>query len=131
MHPVLDRQFSDLRKRHSQALHYSSPDGVSFDIIQVPNYPIGPGWSKQSTAIWFVVPGGYADGSRPDCFWADADLRLANGAMPTNSNLSPVPGLADCAPKLWFSWHLATWNSNLQTIYNYLLVCGDRFKAAK
>jgi hypothetical protein len=128
MNPIVQRQFSDLKSRHAQAELLPSMDG-NLGIVHVPNVAVSPGWSKLNSSVWFVIPAGYAEGARPDCFWADTDLRLANGAMPNASNMIPVTGLSDQQPKLWFSWHIASWNPNSQFLYNYLAVCENRFRS--
>jgi len=62
------------------------------------------GWSQSASSIAFVLPVGYP-AAQPDCFYAEASLRLASGALPQNAGMQHFRG----ATWLWFSWHLATW----------------------
>jgi hypothetical protein len=73
-------------------------------VIKIADTPLPAGWNKQSTHIFIVAPQGYPF-AKPDCFWADPDLRLANGNLPQNSQMNnPIPGVPDSL--LWFSWHV-------------------------
>lgn len=86
-------------------------------VIEVPGVMLGPGWCRAATRVWFVVPVGYP-GAQPDCFWADADLRLATGGLPQNSGPQPIPGTTHQG--LWFSWHLASWRPATDDVCTYL-----------
>lgn len=93
-------------------------------IISVPQVPLHAGWNKTQTDIHFFAPEGYPF-ARPDCFWADEDLRLASGAMPQNANTgTPMAGLGKGA--LWFSWHLQTWNASRDDLNTWLAVVKQR-----
>jgi len=98
-------------------------------IVCVPNIDLPPGWSKAHSQIRFVAPTGYPF-AQPDCFWADADLRLANGNTPQASNPNnALPGSAE--PGLWFSWHLQQpWNPNRDDFLTWLAVIRQRFARA-
>ncbi len=76
--------------------------------IRVPDVPIDPAiWSKSSAFVAFVLPAGYPI-QRPDCFWADIDLRLRGGQVPANTNVqNPHPTFG---AMLWFSYHPQSWD---------------------
>jgi hypothetical protein len=59
-----------------------------------------------------------------DCFWTDADLRLASGANPMNTGGNPIPHIG--VPHLWFSWHVGTWNPNNDSLLTYFYVIRRR-----
>jgi Prokaryotic E2 family E len=61
--------------------------GPSLDWVIVQCWPLPSGWNKSATAILVQIPSGYAI-TPPDNFYADNDLRLANGAAPGNTNLN-------------------------------------------
>ena len=91
-------------------------DGTDPPVIEVPGVLLPAGWSEASTTIWFVVPAGYP-AAQPDCFWADASLRLAGGGMPQNSGLQAVASTG--VPGLWFSWHLQSWRPGRDDLVTY------------
>jgi hypothetical protein len=91
-------------------------------IVTVPNQPLPPGWSKPATTVYFQLPPSYPN-ARPDCFWTDADLRLASNALPQNSTMQQVAGLGE---KLWFSYHPLTWDPSRDTLLTYVRVVKRR-----
>lgn len=96
-------------------------DGTT--LIQVPSVPLPPGWNKPATRVWFVVPVGYPL-ARPDCFWAEHDLRLGNGGMPANSGMQTIPGTTQQG--LWFSWHISSWDPGRDSLASYVRVMRER-----
>jgi hypothetical protein len=120
--PVL-KQLEEVQK------HY--PGATSVDLgnatfrIDVPNYELPAGWSKERVTIWTLLPGGYPV-AQPDCFWTDRDLRLKDGRTPQNTGLQQLPGTGEQV--LWFSWHLQVWNPNEHSILTWLRVIRKRFE---
>ncbi len=97
-------------------------------LVSIPDLSLPEGWNKQSTTVHFFAPQGYPF-ARPDCFWADDDLRLASGAVPQNAAVNnPMPGLGKSA--LWFSWHLQTWNASRDDLTSWLASIKDRLARA-
>jgi hypothetical protein len=127
MGPV-DQQVELLKKQkyYSKAAVEHRADGSA--LVTISDFPVPPGWNKSSTTIVFVAPAGYPQ-ARPDCFWADEDLRLANGGMPANSAINT--GYGGPAPKLWFSYHPSSWNANLDTLFNYVKLIRQRLIDAR
>jgi len=127
MGPV-DQQVDFLKKQkqYSNAALEHRADGSA--LVTISNFPVPPGWNKTSTTVLFVAPAGYPQ-ARPDCFWADEDLRLANGGMPANSAINTNYGGA--APKLWFSYHPSSWNANLDNLLIYARLIQKRLTEAK
>jgi hypothetical protein len=120
MSPV-DQQFEILKNYHPEASIIQLPNGSH--VVSVPNISLPPGWTKCATAIKFIAPVGYPM-ARPDCFWADADLRLINGNLPQNANPNQMPPSQELL--LWFSWHLTTWNPNSDNLLTYVNVIKRR-----
>jgi hypothetical protein len=101
-------------------------DGTSVVVLPVVRLP--PGWSVPTTPVWFVLPVGYP-AAQPDCFWADPELRLANGALPDNSGSQVVPIVQVQA--LWFSWHLTGWRPSHDDVTTYARFISRRFEDAR
>lgn len=71
----------------------------------------------------FLVPIPYP-AAQLDCFYVDVDLRLANGAQPTNSGFQPLNG----RDLLWFSWHLARWDPVCDSLLTFARFINERFR---
>lgn len=99
-------------------------NGDGSAIIVIPNVAL-QGWSKPTTTIRFVAPVGYPH-AKPDCFWADADLLTGSGGQPQASNMTPIPGTGELLR--WFSWHIAQWNPNRDSLLTYFNVIKRRLQ---
>jgi hypothetical protein len=122
MSGVVTMQLDELRERFGEARVETMASGTA--LVTVPGVRLPDGWSKTSTTIRFLIPPGYPF-AQPDCFWADADLRLAGGAMPQSSGPNAIPESADTG--LWFSWHLTTaWDPNRDTLSSWMNSIKDR-----
>jgi hypothetical protein len=118
----LEIHIQRLRQRRAEA-EFSVVEG-SGTRVSLPSIALPPGWSKASTAIHFFAPQGYPF-AKPDCFWADEDLRLASGAVPHASNCTtPMPGLGK--PALWFSWHTEHWNASRDDLMTWIAAIAER-----
>ena len=116
-------EFAALAAKHAGATIQDIGGGSQ--VIFIPIFPLPKGWNKQATAIHFVVPAGYPY-AQPDCFYADLNLRLADGRMPQNTGQNPAT--AALASTLWFSWHLQRpWKPGRDTLFTWLNVIANRF----
>jgi len=84
------------------------------------------GWNRDQVTVEFLLPIPYPN-AQPDCFFVDADLRLVGGGMPTNSGLQVLDG----QPRLWFSWHVTSWNPAVDNIDSYLRFIESRLRDAR
>jgi hypothetical protein len=117
----IEEQFEILRAYEKAATLQRLPDGshlITIDGVKLPK-----GWSKDVVGIKFLAPVGYPF-SKLDCFWTDGDLRLANGNPPMNTGSNPIPNVG--AGYLWFSWHVGSWNPNVDSLLTYLYVIKRR-----
>jgi hypothetical protein len=97
------------------------PDGTA--IVVVPGVQLPPGWDRQHTCVRWVLSPAYP-AAQPDCFYADHDLRISGGAMPTNTGMQQL----DAQPLLWFSWHLqVAWRPGRDDLLTYLRFVESRF----
>ena len=117
----IEEQFEILRGYENGAVLQKLPDGSH--LITVAGVKLPSGWSKLATSVKLLAPVGYPF-SKPDCFWADHDLRLANGNPPMNTGSNPIPH--DGSANLWFSWHVASWNPNFDNLLTYWYVIKRR-----
>jgi len=98
-------------------------------VIRIPMVVLPSGWNKQSIRVSIVAPQGYPF-AKPDCFWTDEDLRLANGNMPQSTRLNvPIPGVPD--PLLWFSWHAKLWNPSRDDLVTWLTLIRQRLSQSQ
>lgn len=117
----LKGQWERLTNTHPNASVVSLPDNTV--LVTVPEVRLPPGWSQQTTAIDFIIPVGYP-AARPDCFYADANLRLASGGMPASSGANQLPHLGQ--QRLWFSWHVSSWQPGRDDLLTYVGVIQNR-----
>ena len=119
----LEGQLERLQQAYPGSTARGLPDGTV--LVTVPSIPIPGGWNQSQTAVSFLVPVGYPV-AKPDCFYADAGLRLANGNLPMNAATQQVPHTSET--RIWFSWHLATWHPTRDSLQTYVGVILDRLK---
>ena len=122
MHPLVEQQFEELRKKGIEFETIGNTDGefvIKFPIVRLP-----PGWSQPETAVRMVVPAGYPF-SAPDCFWADQGLTLSSGIPPQASNQQPLPQTGEMTT--WFSWHVSGWNPNRDNLLSFYRLIDRRF----
>jgi hypothetical protein len=112
--------------------HYSSARvealAASGSLITIPELQLPSGWSKQTSMIRFLAPVAFP-AAQPDCFWADTDLLLANGAPPSNSGIQVIPETS--VQGLWFSWHLSSWSPAHDDLLTYVRFIQKRFVDAR
>jgi hypothetical protein len=121
---VLADQLAGIQRRYPAARIEPAPGGSR--VLVVPGVALCPGWNAPATTICALVPVGFPH-VKPDCFYADAALRLAAGAEPASSSLQDVLG----SPYRWFSWHISTWDPARGSLGQYLRVCEDRLRQAR
>lgn len=117
----LDAQLERLQQAYPGSTARTLSDGMV--LVTVPSIRLPGGWNQSHTAISFLVPVGYPM-AKPDCFYADAGLRLANGNLPMNAAPQQVPHTSET--RIWFSWHLATWHPTRDSLQTYVGVIRDR-----
>lgn len=117
-----ERQLHDLKEVAPGAEGRPLASGAT--LIMIPNVSLPSGWNATVTSIRFLAPVGYPFAA-PDCFWADATLRLKSGTgMPQASNVQPIPETNENG--LWFSWHVSTWNPNRDSLITYFNIIKTR-----
>jgi hypothetical protein len=118
---LVDLQFAELQNECPAATLQRLGSGAY--LVTVPDYELLPGWSRAKTTIRFIAPPGYPM-AKPDCFWTDSDLRVGTSGMPQASGMNVLPEVG--TPQLWFSWHVQTWNANIDTLLTYFHVIERR-----
>lgn len=121
-----DEQVRRLREAYERVEVHDVAGGSRW--ISVAPIALPRGWNQVSTAIVFVAPAGFPM-AQPDCFWADAGLRLASGAMPANSGLNANYGGSE--QRLWFSYHPSSWNPNTDDLVRYVNITCKRLNEAR
>jgi Prokaryotic E2 family E len=121
----------DLAAAEVTALHERYPEariehGGDQRMLLVPGVHLPRGWSLAETTLAVIVPVGFPHVG-PDCFFADAELRLASGAEPANSAMQPLQG----RQHRWFSWHPASWAPGAGALGCYLRFCEARLREVR
>ena len=111
--PVAERDMRRLTETRPAAALHSQRDGTL--IVEVPGLALPPGWSMPIVTVRWVLSPAYP-AAQPDCFFTDAELRLANGGMPINSGHQELQG----RQLLWFSWHVQGWRPGRDDLLSYL-----------
>jgi Prokaryotic E2 family E len=120
---TLETQFERLKSAFPGAEKRQLASGAVLIVLNGFSLPLG--WSRLTTTVKFIAPIGYPF-AKPDCFWVDSDIRLQSGAMPQNSNISPIPETNE--NHLWFSWHAGQWNANSDDLVTYVKLIDRRLR---
>jgi len=85
-------------------------------------YLLPRGYNKPSTDLLLLLPPSYPHG-KPDMFWVEADLLLADGKVPRSAD-----GIETHLGRQWrrFSWHLTKWNPANDDLRTYLEFVNSR-----
>jgi hypothetical protein len=131
---MIEEQFEDLRtylREHKNLDAGMVPLASGGKLVTVRNVPL-VGWKNEQADIVFLVPPGYP-GAKPDCFWACPQVRLANGAIPQSANeTTPLPvEQAYQRTGTWFSWHLQSWDPNVDSLTTFYSVISKRLMPAR
>lgn len=119
---VFEDQFIALREEFPTATYLKAQDGSY--LVTIPDFQLPSGWTASAVTVRFIAPVGYPH-SKPDCFWCDHDLKVEGGGVPQASGFNQMP--FGPSPLLWFSWHVATWSPNADTLLTYVHVIEKRF----
>lgn len=87
-------------------------------------YSVPAGFSKPTTELLIRAPMSYRNG-KPDMFWTDTDLVLANGGTPQNADQ-----IETHLERQWrrFSWHPSNWNPGSDDLRTYLEFINTRLR---
>jgi hypothetical protein len=77
---LLERQLKQLRKAYPSAVIEQRPDGSM--LVTVPDLSMPAGWDRPQITVSMILPPGYPT-AKPSGFETAADLRLADGRVPT------------------------------------------------
>ena len=120
---IVEQQLEELQREFPGASAEVRGDGST--LVSVPNVSLPAGWNRSQTLVQFIAPLGFPM-AQPDCFWAEEGLRLANGSIPKSAGMqTPVFG---GPAKLWFSWHVGSWNGSRDTLRSYVAVIMSRLQ---
>jgi len=118
---TIEAELLGVRDRFPDAELVTAEDGST--RLELPVVALPAGWSQATTGVTILVPPGYPT-TRPDCFFADATLRLASGQDPASSGIQPL----GAAPRRWFSWHLESWNPLVDDLSKFVRLVERRLR---
>ncbi len=107
-------------EQHGYVVQLVESDG--FGNVVFKRYGIPAGYTKTESGLLLRAPVSYRAG-RPDMFWTDVDLLLANGNAPAQADL-----IETHLGRPWrrFSWHPSTWNPASDDLRTYLEFIDNR-----
>jgi hypothetical protein len=122
-----------LRTEWPQSHHERNEHG--YHLIVVPGVALPKGWDKTTCTVLFLAPPGYP-AARPDHFFTDVEVRLADKSWPHWTNMGNGallgrlgwPQWKDCQ---WWSWHLQMWSPNHGSLFTYMKVIQQRLSPAR
>lgn len=98
----------------------------SFTMVQIEDYPLGPGFVPAAVTILLRLPAGFPDVA-PDMFWVDPPVRLSSGAA-----IAGTQYMETHLDKQWQRWSrhvISNWRpgiDNLSTYLAYVRRCFDQ-----
>ena len=94
------READLLRGQYSRVEH-----GPDLDWVLFRDFPLPPGWNRESTDLLVLIPPGYPE-TAPDNFYVRTGLRVESGAAPGNYSEDQ-----DLLGESWgqFSYHADEW----------------------
>lgn len=108
----IDLQLSRLSESYPDVSSTDLSDGSRLVSVRV---RLPAGWTLESDVVGFVVVPAFP-AAQPDCFYASESLRLLGGGLPINSAVQQH----ETGSKLWFSWHLSSWNPVRDDLTTYV-----------
>lgn len=96
------------------AVELTEADGTANAVFR--GYSLPKGYSKSSSDLLLRLPLSYPNG-RPDMFWLEADVVLANGGTPKSAD-----HVETYLGRQWrrFSWHPQSWDPAVDDLGVYL-----------
>lgn len=119
--PGRRRDMELLRKRYPRV-----ECGQDLGWFRIGDFPLPPGWNRESTDLLVIVPPGYP-ATPPDNFFVKPGLRTAAGAQPGNyTEGHSVLG------ESWaqFSFHIEGWVPGEDSLETFVIAAGRRLQEA-
>jgi Prokaryotic E2 family E len=102
-----------------------------FTMVQIQDYPVGPGLVPDKVTILLRLPTGFPD-VHPDMFWVDPPVRLASGGA-----IRGTEYMETHLDRQWQRWSrhvIGNWRpgmDNLSTYLAYIRRCFDQEKGRR
>lgn len=97
------------------------PDGSIY--IRIPSVSLPPGWNMPATKILVIIPVQYPQ-APPQGFYADANLKLADGRQPSGGGAAAI----DNEQWLRFCWSPKGWDISKENLWKYIKFVESRFR---
>lgn len=120
---TLTGEVDELRQDGYSVETHEEPDYV---VLVITDWPLPAGYNKTRTNLLVRMPRSYPFG-KPDMFWVDKEVRLANSQPPRQTNTEQVLG----AEWLRFSWHAGKWDPARDNLRTFLAFIEDGLSKAR
>lgn len=136
LEPIVDRGLRQIQSEYPQAHIANGKHGKHGEgLVTVPTFKLRPGWTSNKEpadicTVLFIRPCGFP-AARPEHFFVDIPLRLADLSWPQASRSGDIHGFEQWKDLHWFSWHLQAWDPSRDSLYTYLKVIHMRLNPAR
>lgn len=139
LEPMEEKGLRQIKSRWPQA--HIAPGKHGDGLVTIPGYELPSGWLCETLdgadlepaticTVLFRKPCGFP-AAKPDHFWVDSRLRLADRSIPEYANYgNTIHGFEWWKDLTWFSWHLQMWDPNRDTLYSFVNAIRMRLKPA-
>lgn len=111
---------------NSEGCSVELAEDADWIVLMFADWPLPAGYNKVRTRLLLRIPRSFPLG-KPDMFWIDPDVRLANGQLPRQASMENVTG----TDWLRFSWHAQKWDPAKDNLRSYLAFVDDGLSRAR
>lgn len=109
----IEEAAEQLREKGFEVEIHSDSD---IPMLLLRSFLLPEGWSQEQTELLLRLPPAFPD-AKPDMFWTESELRLADGSVPKQADV-----IQKYLGRDWrrFSWHLSKWSPASDDILTFI-----------